>query len=117
MPPAGRALAATEALLGGSQSVNKVIAPSCSDQVCALWTPDIAVRPGPGCAVVEGVRSLRPERWGGTCALCRRTNGVVLRCNAGHCAAAAHALCARNAGHYLAVRRGRRARGGLRQRP
>lgn len=72
--------------------------------MCALWTPDIAVRPGPGCAVVEGVRALRPERWSGACALCGRADGVVLRCNAGHCAAAAHALCARNAGHYLAVR-------------
>lgn len=72
-------------------------------QVCALWTPEVAVWPGPGCAVVEGARSLRPERYGGTCALCGLTEGVVLRCNAGHCAAAAHALCARNAGHYLAV--------------
>ncbi|KAK9845819.1 hypothetical protein WJX81_003269 [Elliptochloris bilobata] len=110
----GRALPA-----GGSRSARCILCPvrhgafretvdtrEWVHEVCALWTPDIAVRPGAGCAVVEGARSLRPERWGGTCALCGLSEGVVLRCNAGHCAAAAHALCARNAGHYLAVRGG-----------
>ena len=55
--------------------------------------------------VVEGVAALPRERWGVACVAVRPdAAGVALRCNAGHCSLAFHALCARNAGLYLAVR-------------
>ncbi len=75
-------------------------------QVCAMWVPDLKVRPGAGAEAVEGVPSLRPERWGIPCTLCGSSKGVVLRCNAGHCTLPFHALCGRNAGYYLAMRPG-----------
>ncbi|CAL8469552.1 g9093 [Coccomyxa elongata] len=75
-------------------------------QVCAMWVPDLKVRPGAGAEAVEGVPSLRPERWGVPCTLCGSSKGVVLRCNAGHCTLPFHALCGRNAGYYLAMRPG-----------
>ncbi|BDA44710.1 probable peregrin at C-terminar half [Coccomyxa sp. Obi] len=75
-------------------------------QVCALWVPDLKVRPGAGAEAVEGVPSLKTERWGVPCTLCGSSKGVVLRCNAGHCTLPFHALCARNAGYYLAMRPG-----------
>lgn len=68
--------------------------------------PDVKVKAGAGAEAVEGVPSLKAERWGVPCTLCHSSKGVVLRCNAGHCTLPFHALCARNAGHYLAVRPG-----------
>ncbi|EIE21488.1 hypothetical protein COCSUDRAFT_8821, partial [Coccomyxa subellipsoidea C-169] len=67
-------------------------------QVCALWVPDVKVRAGAGAEAVEGVASIKAERWGVPCTLCHSSRGVVLRCNAGHCTLPFHALCARNAG-------------------
>lgn len=78
----------------------------CARQVCALWVPDLKVRAGAGAEAVEGVASIKPERWGVPCTLCGSSRGVVLRCNAGHCTLPFHALCARNAGNYLAIRAG-----------
>lgn len=71
-----------------------------------MWVPDLKVRPGAGAEVVEGVPSLKSERWGVPCTLCGSSKGVVLRCNAGHCTLPFHALCGRNAGFYLAMRPG-----------
>lgn len=73
-------------------------------QVCAQWVPDVRVARSGACAVVEGVASLPQDRWGVPCSLCGSAMGVVLRCNAGHCSLPFHALCARNAGLYLAAR-------------
>jgi NuA3 HAT complex component NTO1 len=72
--------------------------------VCAQWVPGVRVARLGACAVVEGVAGLPQERWGVPCSLCGSSMGVVLRCNAGHCSLPFHALCARNAGLYLAVR-------------
>lgn len=72
--------------------------------MCALWLPDVKVQQTSACEAVEGVASLKPERWGVACSLCRSSRGVVLRCNAGHCTLPFHALCGRNADFYLAAR-------------
>ncbi len=72
--------------------------------MCAQWVPDVRVARGGECCAVEGVLALPAERWGVPCALCGLAAGVALRCNAGHCGVAFHALCGRNAGQYLAAR-------------
>ena len=69
-----------------------------------MWTPDVRVRSGPDLDVVEGVSGISPERWGALCSVCGSSQGVVLRCSAGHCTLPFHALCGRNAGFHLAAR-------------
>ncbi|KAK9811508.1 hypothetical protein WJX72_005018 [[Myrmecia] bisecta] len=73
-------------------------------QVCALWQPEVTVRSANACEVVGGKANIKPDRWTDLCSICRRPYGAIIRCNLGHCAAAFHPLCARNAGQYLAVR-------------
>lgn len=73
-------------------------------QLCALSHPEVSVRDGGACAAVDGLGSIKPDRWGAECAVCRRVDGAIVRCNAGHCATAFHPLCARNNGQHLTTR-------------
>lgn len=78
--------------------------------VCALWNPETYVKPdaaaplssgGGGeerCEVIMGVNNIKPERLGTPCAVCHLAVGSVVKCAYGHCAAAFHPLCARQAG-------------------
>ncbi len=70
-------------------------------QVDALWHPETFLIGGPGCAVVSGLESLRPDRVGVPCAICHLSQGAVAKCCQSGCPHAFHPLCARNCGLYL----------------
>ena len=72
-------------------------------QVCALWHPELQVRPGGACNAVEGLRSIRTERRGVQCSLCGSRRGAIVRCSNNHCYTAFHPLCARNNALHMSV--------------
>jgi hypothetical protein len=73
-------------------------------QACAMWTPELYLRPGEGPAVVDGLDNVKPERLGLACVVCGVKDGAPVQCSHGQCQHAFHVLCARNVGLYLAAR-------------
>jgi len=73
-------------------------------QACAMWTPELYLRPGEGPAVVDGLDNVKPERLGLNCVVCGVKDGAPVQCSHGQCQHAFHVLCARNVGLYLAAR-------------
>ncbi len=73
---------------------------------CGLWHPEVTVMAGDVCNAVQGLGSIRPERVGAACSVCRLSHGAVVKCSSGHCPCMFHPLCGRRAGHYLVARLG-----------
>ncbi|KAH9315362.1 hypothetical protein KI387_023989, partial [Taxus chinensis] len=69
---------------------------------CAEWILENTFRKGQIEPIV-GLELLSRERPVAVCSICRRQQGVCLKCNFGHCHTFFHPLCARDAGFYMSV--------------
>ncbi|KAK4413254.1 histone H3-lysine(4) N-trimethyltransferase ATX1 [Sesamum alatum] len=69
--------------------------------LCAEWVLESTYRRGQ-VNPIEGMDSVC--RGVDTCTVCRRKQGVCLKCSYGHCQTTFHPTCARSAGFYMTVR-------------
>ncbi|KAA8538560.1 hypothetical protein F0562_028246 [Nyssa sinensis] len=68
---------------------------------CAEWVFESTFRRGQ-VNPVEGMESV--SKGGNICHICRRKQGVCIKCNYGHCQSTFHPSCARSAGYYMNVK-------------
>ncbi|KAL1533687.1 hypothetical protein AAHA92_33540 [Salvia divinorum] len=69
--------------------------------LCAEWVLESTYRRGQVSPIV-GMDNV--SRGCDTCTVCRRKQGVCLKCSYGHCQTTFHPTCARSAGFYMTVR-------------
>uniref|UniRef100_A0A5B7AIV8 PHD finger family protein n=1 Tax=Davidia involucrata TaxID=16924 RepID=A0A5B7AIV8_DAVIN len=68
---------------------------------CAEWVLESTFRRGQ-VNPVEGMELV--SKGGNVCHICRRKQGVCIKCNYGHCQSTFHPSCARSAGYYMNVK-------------
>ncbi|KAH6763750.1 hypothetical protein C2S51_014999 [Perilla frutescens var. frutescens] len=69
--------------------------------LCAEWVLESTYRRGQ-ISPIEGMDNV--SKGVDTCIVCRRKQGVCLKCSYGHCQTTFHPTCARSAGFYMTVR-------------
>lgn len=89
-------------LCGGTAGAfRKTVGGQWIHALCAEWVLESTYRRGQ-VSLIEGMDNV--SKGVDTCTVCRRKQGVCLKCSYGHCQTSFHPTCARSAGFYMTVR-------------
>ncbi|KAI9472040.1 MAG: PHD-zinc-finger like domain-containing protein [Benjaminiella poitrasii] len=65
--------------------------------LCAIWIPEVTIGNPTYMEPINNVKNIPRSRWSLICSICRKRKGACIQCCNGHCCAAFHVTCARQA--------------------